>query len=412
MQRGLKTLALDVSNITTTPDQFVRTGIQEVIYQVLMHTPQVRQHFPGWNIVLLPRIPQHFGPRLKKPLTGSFGAPPPGLLEQVEESLRLPSREVWGFDLRADFKFRMSDPENIELMAKADRIHFQSYVDLEKLLSTLPSGETGQPRLISATIYDIIPLLFPEYFVAPVVGKWFRSDIMESFSRSASHLVCISRNTALDVFESEFGEKFEKISYLPLAFDAPGKSEKIKPDFLEKLGLKRGGYILALGSIEPRKNLNGLLQGFESWLARNPENNGLRLVIVGRSGWGEDEVYLKFRKSAFQDRVVFTGYLSDGEVAHLMQNSTALAMLSLYEGFGLPIAQAHFLGVTTITTLGSSLPEACLGSSIFVDPLDPISISNGIQEAVRASRSPVSRAPLPTWGWKEYTRSLIELLTS
>jgi glycosyltransferase involved in cell wall biosynthesis len=101
--------------------------------------------------------------------------------------------------------------------------------------------------------------------------------------------------------------------------------------------------------------------------------------------------------------------LSDAQLKRLIQGGVALAMLSHYEGYGLPIAQAFSLGTPVITTLGSSLPEACSGEGIFVEPSDPFSVSAGIWAALKTHQKPTER--LKKWTWENYARNLLDMLT-
>ena len=105
-------------------------------------------------------------------------------------------------------------------------------------------------------------------------------------------------------------------------------------------------------------------------------------------------------------QIVRTGYLADPELHQLMHEACALMMLPIYEGFGLPVAQARSIGLPVITTLGSSLPEACEWQGIFVDAWDETSVSAGIAQALLKKRTSSPEVK----SWMDYTRGLLELI--
>jgi hypothetical protein len=103
---------------------------------------------------------------------------------------------------------------------------------------------------------------------------------------------------------------------------------------------------------------------------------------------------------------VTCGYLSDEDLAELVRASLTVAMLSMYEGFGIPAAQACAAGLLPLVSAGSSLPEAAPGRCVQVEPWDPESVAAGLDLVVR-SRPPGSP---PVHGWSRYADELLELL--
>lgn len=159
---------------------------------------------------------------------------------------------------------------------------------------------------------------------------------------------------------------------------------------LDRFGLAVGRYILALGTIEPRKNGVSLLAAFER-LA--PEDPTLRLVFTGGAGWRDGAFRRALAASSVRDRVVLTGHLPDGELAALLGACAVMAYPSFYEGFGLPILEAMAAGAPVVTSRVSSMPEVAGGAAVLVDPTDVGSIAAGIREAI-ARRDELGKA-----GW-------------
>jgi glycosyltransferase involved in cell wall biosynthesis len=258
------------------------------------------------------------------------------------------------------------------------------------------------------TIHDIAPVLFPEY-CDHGLARWFASTYLPGIARHVQHAVCVSRNTALDLLAYPTTQNIPRVSALPLPFDLGIKNNGgLDPEILERFGLRRKNYLIFLGSLEPRKNFPALLKGFETFLNLHPGD--FKMVMVGQTGWKNDETEKRIRLSPFSNQIVRTGYLSDQELSWLLENAAALGMISHYEGYGLPVAQAFSKGVPVLTTLGSSLPEACLGRGIFVDPEDPFSVAGGIQEILLGKRPMPNTEAVATRTWENYARNLIPII--
>jgi alpha-1,3-rhamnosyl/mannosyltransferase len=133
-----------------------------------------------------------------------------------------------------------------------------------------------------------------------------------------------------------------------------------------------GDYVLAVGTLEPRKNLARIAEACR----------GLELRIVGARGWGGVEP---------PAGAEFLGELPDGELAAQLRGARCLVYASLYEGFGIPVAEALACGCPVVTSAGSPMAEQ--GDVVTVDPLDPASIRAGIERAERRGPQPVSRWP-------------------
>lgn len=126
-------------------------------------------------------------------------------------------------------------------------------------------------------------------------------------------------------------------------------------------------YVLAVGTVEPRKDLPGLVRAFDSLAGDRPE---LGLVVAGPTGWGSDALAQAIAASPFAERVLRTGYVADGDLASLFRAASVLAYPSLYEGFGFPPLQAMALGVPVVATTAGALPEVVGDGGLLVAPRD------------------------------------------
>jgi glycosyltransferase involved in cell wall biosynthesis len=134
-----------------------------------------------------------------------------------------------------------------------------------------------------------------------------------------------------------------------------------------------GDYVLAVSTLEPRKNLARLVEGF-----RRANLNGLELRVVGAEGWGGVHVA--------GDGVRWLGEISDAELARQYRGAACAAYVSLYEGFGLPVLEAMASGTSVVAPAGPPYTEFADGVAVLVDPLDPDSIADGLREAIERRR--------------------------
>jgi glycosyltransferase involved in cell wall biosynthesis len=140
----------------------------------------------------------------------------------------------------------------------------------------------------------------------------------------------------------------------------------VEEEFRPEGPAAEGDYVLAVGTLEPRKNL--------ARLGEAARRAGVELRIVGARGWGD--------VSANGTGVRWLGELPDEELARLYRGALCLAYPSLYAGFGIPILEAMACGTPVVTSLGGATEEVAGGAAVLVDPLDPGEIARGIEEAI------------------------------
>lgn len=126
-------------------------------------------------------------------------------------------------------------------------------------------------------------------------------------------------------------------------------------------------YVLALGTVEPRKNLPGLVRAFSAIAA---EDHEVRLVVAGPDGWDQEQFAAAVARSPSRDRIVRLGYVTSEARRDLLAGATVFAYPSRYEGFGLPPLEAMAVGVPVVAGRAGALPEVLGDAALLVDPAD------------------------------------------
>ena len=133
----------------------------------------------------------------------------------------------------------------------------------------------------------------------------------------------------------------------------------------------REPYILFVGTIEPRKNVQGLIKAF-NYLKKNlvgaVSDRPLQLYIVGMKGWMYEDIFKEYEDSAFKNDIIFKGYVSDKGLAQLYKNASVFVYPSFYEGFGFPILEAFSHGAPVVTSKTSSCGEIAGDSALLINP--------------------------------------------
>jgi glycosyltransferase involved in cell wall biosynthesis len=215
------------------------------------------------------------------------------------------------------------------------------------------------------TVHDLAVLRRPEAF-----NRWTRSYsriAVPLVVRAARRIVAVSEFTRRELVDV-LGVADEKIRVV---------SEAAAPVFGPAGSVAGGDYVLAVGTLEPRKNLPRLIDA--------ARRLGVELRVAGERGWGGVEVA--------RDGVVWLGRVTDDELAALYRGALCVAYPSLYEGFGLPVLEAMACGAPVVTSAGGASEEVAADAAVLVDPLDTASIAAGIEQAV-ARRAELTRRGL------------------
>ena len=243
---------------------------------------------------------------------------------------------------------------------------------------------------VRATVFhDLVPFRRPEWCTPRTVSMHTHKG--RNAAATCDVVFANSRATAIDLVEL-LGIEEERIVHAP-----PGLEPAMTPDGdAADLG---GPAILGLGTIEPRKNLAGLV---EAWRVLDGE---LGLVLAGGEGWGD-------RPDLADPRIRRLGYVPDAEIPRLYRGAAVFVYPSHYEGFGIPVIEAMACGTPVVASSHRSLDEACGDAAVRVDPDDPDAIADGIREAVRRRDELVPRglAHAARFSWERTGATMLAAL--
>jgi glycosyltransferase involved in cell wall biosynthesis len=241
-----------------------------------------------------------------------------------------------------------------------------------------------------------------------------RSAVIERLTlglavRRSTALLAISQATA-DALAARFPAARSHTVVVHLGA-APPQLEALTPE--QAAELPPPGFVLAVGTLEPRKNLPRLVQAFAT-LAPSLRSEH-PLVVVGALGWDTGETLDALRSLGRSARML--GFVPDEELAELYRRCGVFCYPSLGEGFGLPVLEAMSLGAATVTSNLSSLPEVGGEAAEYVDPFDVASIAAGIERVLRdEDRRERLRAAGPRraaeFSWERFAAGTLELLQS
>ena len=262
-------------------------------------------------------------------------------------------------------------------------------------------------RRMVVTIYDLTFQLFPA--VHERVKRYYFPAMISAAVRKAKRVIAISESTRDDLnrlLPASRG-KTDVTLLAPRAMPRTGAvSEPISAALAGS-----SGYLMCLGTLEPRKNLRRLL---DAWLdIDHADRSGIKLVVVGVRGWMMEQLAPRHR--TVDDSVVFTGFLDDADLSRLMRGAMALAYPSLYEGFGLPVLEAMSQGVPVLTGNIGATREISGAAALLVDATDVQSIKTALLQllkdaALRERLSALGKAHAARYSWKETARQTLAIL--
>lgn len=239
-----------------------------------------------------------------------------------------------------------------------------------------PLTPTRSSRPVVVTVHDVVPWDHPEWMTRRIV-RYYRALLPRLIARSA-HVITsseYSRRRMLELFDLDP----ERITTVPLALDPKFTTGGADPEHLRAAGAD-SPYVLTVGTLQPRKNIDGAIAGFVRM--REQSERALKLVIVGARGWRDDELMKLIEQSPYSEDIVVAGRVDDATLVDLYRGAEAFVFPSRYEGFGYPPLEAMACGTPVVSSDNTSIAEAIGDAALVVDPDDPASIGAALLKVV------------------------------
>jgi len=231
------------------------------------------------------------------------------------------------------------------------------------------------------TIHDLSFLRYPNFFSLQR-NLWHYIINIKKLIRESDKIIAVSENTKNDIIELT-GVSEAKIEVIYSGIDEEFRIIDKNDQSLEEVKKKydlADKFILFLGTLEPRKNIIGLIKAFnefrENWAGGKER---IELAIAGGRGWKEKGARQEREKSKYKEDIKFLGYIPRQDKAYLYNLASIFVYPSFYEGFGFPPLEAMACGLPVVTSFSSSLPEAVGEASLLIDPYK----TGEIAEAIR-----------------------------
>jgi glycosyltransferase involved in cell wall biosynthesis len=238
------------------------------------------------------------------------------------------------------------------------------FLGIDVFVATIGFVPKGRFKKLSI-VHDINFEHFPNTIPKPILS--FYQKHFKNYCAKADHIIAISEFTKQDLIQTyQLDAKHISVVY--------NGARQVRSHTHSELNVPP--YFMVLGSLHPRKNIEGVIKAFE--LYKQTDTLEAELRIIG-AGLFEKQAFNKYAISdSIKPYIHFMGRLSDEEVFVYLTHAKALLFLPLYEGFGLPIVEAMSVGTPVISSNNSSLPEVCGNAALLFDATDHSSIAKGM----------------------------------
>jgi glycosyltransferase involved in cell wall biosynthesis len=237
------------------------------------------------------------------------------------------------------------------------------------------------PCPVVTTIHDLAFEHLPETFNR---RSWMQLRLtVRPTARRAAHIITVSEYSRADISRT-YGIAPQRITVTPEAASTkffPVTNETELRRVRESYGIQEH-YILSLCSIQPRKNLVRLIEAYSSLRGVRPEGKLPQLVLAGKRGWLNTEIFRTAERNALGKDILFTDYVPERDLAGLYSGALCFVYPSYFEGFGLPVVEAMQCGVPVIAGNRTSLPEVIGDAGLLFDPFDTQALVNALAQVI------------------------------
>lgn len=389
--------------VNVTPLLAPLTGIGHYTHQLLL---AMREHPQLEELVGISAVQRYNQEQLdslladvgKPPATPSGDQPASNKPNHLLRALRL-ARHVPGA--------RRAKRAMEQVIAKRSQRHLDSFVYWEPNYTLLP---LNNPAVL--TVHDLSHIHYRHYHPEDRVAL-LEQQLDESLAR-AQHLIGVSEYTKSDMVAS-LGLKPEQISVVSPAVSDDFRqvyNQQQRDTVCQRYGLPQQ-YLLSVATLEPRKNIEGLIRAF----SQLPQalRKDFPLVLVGARGWLTESLEALLTPLLETGEVIRLGYVEQADLPIIYQAATCLCYVSFFEGFGMPVAEAMAAGTAVITSNTSSMPEVAAGAACLVDPEQVEEIREALlsvlsDQALRVSMEQQGQQVAAAYTWQNSANKLVDIL--
>jgi glycosyltransferase involved in cell wall biosynthesis len=251
------------------------------------------------------------------------------------------------------------------------------------------------------TVHDLTFLHYPQYLTAD--SRRYYNEQIAVACQHADHILAVSEATKRDLMDM-LNTPERKITVQP--HGAGEQYHPMQPDATESirqaLNLPEAGYILHVGTWEPRKNIISLLKGYKMLLEKMPD--APPVLLVGRKGWLFEETKAEIEALRISEHILWHDTVTDSQLPAVYNMALVNTTVSHYEGFGMPALEGMACGTVPIVSNRSSLPEVVGDVGLLVNPDEPENIAKALEKALtdsqwreEQSQQAIERAKHFTW---------------
>ncbi|MBK9330108.1 MAG: glycosyltransferase family 4 protein [Sphingobacteriales bacterium] len=285
-------------------------------------------------------------------------------------------------------------------------------IDADLFISTDGYASLSTKVAQIVTIHDLGFEHYPHH--TPFLVRNYYRHYTPRFCRKAEKIVAVSAFTKNDIIRnySIDNDKIEVVYNGVESFQASGSHQEMK-SLMNQFNIKDTPYFIFIGAIHPRKNVLQLLKAFE--LFKSEFQSDHQLVIVGRNAWMNLEVENYFQQMESKQDVIRIESIERSQLMSLLGNAFALIYPSLFEGFGIPIAEAMAAGIPVITSTTSSMPEVAGDAAVLVNPNSTEEIAAAMQLLITdpARRNELiekGKERAKTFNWDISAKKVVEII--
>lgn len=300
----------------------------------------------------------------------------------------------------SNFKYKIFGPKRLwTRFALPIKLAFGPKIDIFFTLGHYGPHFSRAPYAI--TIFDLSYLHYPALFNKSDLYQlvnWSKHSVINS-----KHIFTISQSSKKDIVKN-YNVNPAKVTVTYPGYD----TKRFKPQPNAKIEATKkkyeiqGNYIIFVGTLQPRKNIERLIIALSNLIQDTRYRiQDTQLVIVGKKGWLYEPIFEKVQKLKLKDQVIFTNYVPDVDLSALISGAKVYVLPSLWEGFGIPVIEAQACGVPVVVSNVSSLPEIVGEGAILINPESVDSIATGLQKVLT---NPKTRSDLVAKGFKNIKR--------